>query len=247
MCFKYSLIISVHSSKEKSIWFRLFQKTFLMRCSPEHLRSCNTLKFKGNLRAILRENYTLTGHWDNNRNILLEKTYSIPPGGALKQKKKSVFFPHYLQEKCAQYWSSDGVMVCGDMSIELKREEESESYTVRDLLVTNNRVSSLQRISWNKKWFVIYVCVLILSLYFNVCRFLSLRRKISLALWGSFISTAGQRWASPPTGRAWSTSSPQFRNSSSSLETTQSLCTAGKPHFSSGQSEALHFILYCLY
>ncbi|KAG1943333.1 receptor-type tyrosine-protein phosphatase alpha [Pimephales promelas] len=43
------------------------------------------------------------------------------------------------QEKCAQYWSSDGVMVCGDISIELKREEESESYTVRDLLVTNNR------------------------------------------------------------------------------------------------------------
>lgn len=31
-------------------------------------------------------------------------------------------------------------MVCGDMSIELKREEECESYTVRDLLVTNNRV-----------------------------------------------------------------------------------------------------------
>ncbi|XP_013987527.2 receptor-type tyrosine-protein phosphatase alpha isoform X1 [Salmo salar] len=43
------------------------------------------------------------------------------------------------QEKCAQYWPSDGVMVCGDLSIELKREEESESYTVRDLLVTNNR------------------------------------------------------------------------------------------------------------
>ncbi|KTF79530.1 hypothetical protein cypCar_00043251, partial [Cyprinus carpio] len=45
----------------------------------------------------------------------------------------------FIDEKCAQYWSSDGVMVCGDMSIELKREEESESYTVRDLLVTNNR------------------------------------------------------------------------------------------------------------
>lgn len=43
------------------------------------------------------------------------------------------------QEKCAQYWPSDGLMVCGDISIELKREEESESYTVRDLLVTNNR------------------------------------------------------------------------------------------------------------
>ncbi|XP_060925250.1 receptor-type tyrosine-protein phosphatase alpha [Limanda limanda] len=43
------------------------------------------------------------------------------------------------QEKCAQYWPSDGVVVYGDISIELKREEESESYTVRDLLVTNNR------------------------------------------------------------------------------------------------------------
>uniref|UniRef100_W5LYH6 protein-tyrosine-phosphatase n=1 Tax=Lepisosteus oculatus TaxID=7918 RepID=W5LYH6_LEPOC len=45
------------------------------------------------------------------------------------------------QEKCAQYWPSDGVLHCGDVAIELKREEECESYTVRDLLVTNNRVS----------------------------------------------------------------------------------------------------------
>ncbi|CAG5983433.1 unnamed protein product [Menidia menidia] len=43
------------------------------------------------------------------------------------------------QEKCAQYWPSDGSVVYGDISIEIKREEESESYTVRDLLVTNNR------------------------------------------------------------------------------------------------------------
>uniref|UniRef100_A0A8C5I4B1 Receptor-type tyrosine-protein phosphatase n=1 Tax=Gouania willdenowi TaxID=441366 RepID=A0A8C5I4B1_GOUWI len=43
------------------------------------------------------------------------------------------------QEKCAQYWPSDGSVVYGDTSIEIKREEESESYTVRDLLVTNNR------------------------------------------------------------------------------------------------------------
>uniref|UniRef100_A0AAY4EM04 Tyrosine-protein phosphatase non-receptor type 20 n=1 Tax=Denticeps clupeoides TaxID=299321 RepID=A0AAY4EM04_9TELE len=43
------------------------------------------------------------------------------------------------QEKCAQYWPSDGVMAYGDISIELKKEEESESYTIRDLLVTNNR------------------------------------------------------------------------------------------------------------
>lgn len=45
-----------------------------------------------------------------------------------------------MQEKCAQYWPSDGVVVHGDISIEIKKEEESESYTVRDLLVTNNRV-----------------------------------------------------------------------------------------------------------
>uniref|UniRef100_A0A7N5ZVR5 Receptor-type tyrosine-protein phosphatase alpha n=1 Tax=Anabas testudineus TaxID=64144 RepID=A0A7N5ZVR5_ANATE len=43
------------------------------------------------------------------------------------------------QDKCAQYWPSDGAVVHGDISIEIKREEESESYTVRDLLVTNNR------------------------------------------------------------------------------------------------------------
>ncbi|XP_018614990.2 receptor-type tyrosine-protein phosphatase alpha isoform X1 [Scleropages formosus] len=43
------------------------------------------------------------------------------------------------QEKCTQYWPSEGTLVCGDMAIELKREEENESYTVRDLLVTNNR------------------------------------------------------------------------------------------------------------
>lgn len=47
---------------------------------------------------------------------------------------------HVLQEKCAQYWPSDGTVVYGDVSIEIKREEENESYTVRDLLVTNNRV-----------------------------------------------------------------------------------------------------------
>ncbi|XP_034095474.1 receptor-type tyrosine-protein phosphatase alpha isoform X2 [Gymnodraco acuticeps] len=43
------------------------------------------------------------------------------------------------QEKCAQYWPNDGAVVYGDISIEIKREEESESYTVRDLVVTNSR------------------------------------------------------------------------------------------------------------
>lgn len=45
-----------------------------------------------------------------------------------------------FQEKCAQYWPSEGMVSYGDISIELKREEENESYTVRDLLVTNTRV-----------------------------------------------------------------------------------------------------------
>ena len=48
-----------------------------------------------------------------------------------------------LQEKCAQYWPSDGAVAYGDVSIEIKREDESESYTVRELLVTNNRVRAL--------------------------------------------------------------------------------------------------------
>lgn len=45
-----------------------------------------------------------------------------------------------FQEKCAQYWPSDGLVSYGDITVELKKEEECESYTVRDLLVTNTRV-----------------------------------------------------------------------------------------------------------
>ncbi|XP_023447678.1 receptor-type tyrosine-protein phosphatase alpha isoform X2 [Dasypus novemcinctus] len=44
------------------------------------------------------------------------------------------------QEKCAQYWPSGGLVSYGDVTVELKKEEECESYTVRDLLVTNTRV-----------------------------------------------------------------------------------------------------------
>ncbi|GCC39406.1 hypothetical protein chiPu_0022960, partial [Chiloscyllium punctatum] len=43
------------------------------------------------------------------------------------------------QEKCAQYWPSEGSVSYGDITIEIKKEEECESYTVRDLLVTNTR------------------------------------------------------------------------------------------------------------
>ncbi|KAL7981723.1 hypothetical protein Chor_001538 [Crotalus horridus] len=38
------------------------------------------------------------------------------------------------QEKCAQYWPSDASISYGDITIELKKEEECESYTVRDLM-----------------------------------------------------------------------------------------------------------------
>ncbi|KAM5245684.1 receptor-type tyrosine-protein phosphatase alpha isoform 2-T2 [Ctenodactylus gundi] len=48
------------------------------------------------------------------------------------------------QEKCAQYWPSDGLVSYGDITVELKKEEECESYTVRDLLVTNTRNKSRQ-------------------------------------------------------------------------------------------------------
>ena len=51
--------------------------------------------------------------------------------------------PFVPQEKCAQYWPSDGLVSYGDITVELKKEEECESYTVRDLLVTNTRVRCL--------------------------------------------------------------------------------------------------------
>ncbi|XP_075787103.1 receptor-type tyrosine-protein phosphatase alpha isoform X3 [Pelodiscus sinensis] len=50
------------------------------------------------------------------------------------------------QEKCAQYWPSDGCVSYGDITMELKKEEECESYTVRDLLVTNTRENKSRQI-----------------------------------------------------------------------------------------------------
>ncbi|KAI1238090.1 hypothetical protein IHE44_0012802 [Lamprotornis superbus] len=49
-------------------------------------------------------------------------------------------------EKCAQYWPSDGSVSYGDITVELKKEEECESYTVRDLLVTNTRENKSRQI-----------------------------------------------------------------------------------------------------
>ncbi|GCB64839.1 hypothetical protein scyTo_0004680 [Scyliorhinus torazame] len=50
------------------------------------------------------------------------------------------------QEKCAQYWPPEGSISHGDIAIEIKKEEESESYTVRDLLVTNTRENKIRQI-----------------------------------------------------------------------------------------------------
>ncbi|XP_040191411.1 receptor-type tyrosine-protein phosphatase alpha isoform X1 [Rana temporaria] len=50
------------------------------------------------------------------------------------------------QEKCVQYWPSEGTMSFGDITMELKKEEECESYTVRDLLVTNTRENKARQI-----------------------------------------------------------------------------------------------------
>uniref|UniRef100_A0A6I8SJW9 Receptor-type tyrosine-protein phosphatase alpha n=2 Tax=Xenopus tropicalis TaxID=8364 RepID=A0A6I8SJW9_XENTR len=50
------------------------------------------------------------------------------------------------QEKCAQYWPSEGTLSFGDITIELKKEEECESYTVRDLFVTNTRENKSRQI-----------------------------------------------------------------------------------------------------
>ncbi|XP_072475888.1 receptor-type tyrosine-protein phosphatase alpha isoform X1 [Notamacropus eugenii] len=50
------------------------------------------------------------------------------------------------QEKCAQYWPSDSSVSYGDITVELKKEEECESYTVRDLLVANTRENKTRQI-----------------------------------------------------------------------------------------------------
>lgn len=103
---------------------------------------------------------------------------------------------HFLQEKCAQYWPSDGTVVYGDISIEIKKEEENESYTVRDLLVTNTRV---RREEARKS-------VPISSSYSTRSSVLSAFRHIFRRTrperCASSTSTAGQRWASPPTAKA---------------------------------------------
>lgn len=123
----------------------------------------------------------------------------------------------FLQEKCAQYWPSDGLVSYGDITVELKKEEECESYTVRDLLVTNTRVG----------WLVggafplgkARVPVPVWSHF--------LQRRTRAGRSGSSTSMAGLKWASPAMERAWSTSSPPCRSSSSNRGTIPSPCTAG--------------------
>lgn len=86
----------------------------------------------------------------------------------------------------------------GDISIEIKKEEENESYTVRDLLVTNNRVrrseEALKSTLGALQRFIKHPSVL--SAFPHVLRRTRPERCVSST------STAGQRWASPPTAKA---------------------------------------------
>lgn len=101
------------------------------------------------------------------------------------------------QEKCAQYWPSDGSVSYGDITVELKKEEECESYTVRDLLVTNTRVRAHPWPFFGGN----------LSFSSSSCRaelrlcFPPPPRKTRAGRSGSFTSTAGPRLGSPATGR----------------------------------------------
>lgn len=100
------------------------------------------------------------------------------------------------QEKCAQYWPSDGSVSYGDITVELKKEEECESYTVRDLLVTNTRVRARPRPFGGLRFS---------SSSSSSCRaelrLCSSPRKTRADRSGSFISTAGPRLGSPATAR----------------------------------------------
>lgn len=85
----------------------------------------------------------------------------------------------------------------GDISIEIKKEEENESYTVRDLLVTNNRVRSEEALK--SRLGVLQTSIKhpsVLSAFPHVLRRTRPERCVSST------STAGQRWASPPTAKA---------------------------------------------
>lgn len=60
-----------------------------------------------------------------------------------------------------------------------------------------------------------------------ICLCISSQRRSRQGWSGTSTSTAGRRSASRPRGKAWSTSSPQCRDSSSSLGTIPSSYTAG--------------------
>ncbi|OBS66816.1 hypothetical protein A6R68_04658 [Neotoma lepida] len=81
----------------------------------------------------------------------LEERGQVSSRGPLGYEKHTVpdlaYLSHlFFQEKCAQYWPSDGLVSYGDITVELKKEEECESYTVRDLLVTNTRENKSRQI-----------------------------------------------------------------------------------------------------
>lgn len=82
-------------------------------------------------------------------------------------------------------------MSYGDITVELKKEEECESYTVRDLLVTNTRVRGLVGLLPQGK----PGCPC-----FSDPPFLQRRTRADRS--GSSTSMAGLKWVSPATERA---------------------------------------------
>lgn len=83
-------------------------------------------------------------------------------------------------------------MSYGDITVELKKEEECESYTVRDLLVTNTRV----------RWPVGAPPPPGRATVPCICDPPFFQRRTRAGRSGSSTSTAGLKWASPATGRA---------------------------------------------
>lgn len=53
-----------------------------------------------------------------------------------------------LQEKCFQYWPSEGSVTHGDINVEIKNDSLLDAISVRDFIVTYNQVWFLNCLSF---------------------------------------------------------------------------------------------------
>lgn len=53
-----------------------------------------------------------------------------------------------LQEKCCQYWPSEGSVTHGEITVEIKNDSLLDAISVRDFLVTYNQVMFLNYMSF---------------------------------------------------------------------------------------------------